>query len=134
MSKHDNSKPGDVTPKDLRDALRVNRALEHAAQADIDYRDKRIAREHELINEALLRIAEHEEDAQTAPQRLIRIRATIARQDRELVELEGATRATAKRTATDSREQKIAALTARIVAGDQTAIAELVGLTKGGSK
>lgn len=125
MSKHDDAKPGELTPQDLRDALRVNRALEHAAQADIDYRDRRVAKELGLIEQAQLRIAEHHEDAQTAPERLKRIRAKIAEQEKELAKLEHPVRSTARTAKVDSKHDRIVALTARISAGDMTAVAEL---------
>lgn len=134
MSKHDDKDPGTLTRDDLTEAIRVNRALERAALSDIEYRDHRVARCRELIAEQEMMIANHLDDANTAPIRLVRIRARVEQQEKALAALE---RVAPSRTRTQAglstadREIRVAALSARLAKGDQTALPELLKLARG---
>ena len=125
MSKYDDSPPGTLTKDDLREALRVNSALLRSAQADIEYRDRRIARCRELIAEQEAQIVRHNEDADTAPQRIARIRTTLERQQLELGEMSTTQRSEARELSSAAKSERIAQLAARLATGDPTAAAEL---------
>lgn len=120
---------GVLTKADLREALRVNRALEVSAQEDVEFREGRIesCRERIRDQETLIRI--WEDLAVSAPERLVKIRARIAEQEAKLAGWKDEVRAAS--TPTSSRESKIEALLKRIAQGDMSAIGEMQKLAKG---
>lgn len=130
---HQDPEIGVVSRKELEEGLRVNRYLEEQAEMDIRDLNKRIEIMQVRIREREEIIESWREAARTAPERLERIRATMARQETQLAAM--ATVAPKPRTEPrlimTSREARIVALTTRIAAGDMTAISELTALAKG---
>lgn len=119
---------GVLTKADLKEALRVNWALEVSAQGDVEFREGRIesCRERIRDQETLIRI--WEDLATSAPERLVKIRARIAEQEVKLAGWKDEVKAASSRP---SRESKIEALLKRIAAGDMSAIGEMQKLAKG---
>lgn len=123
---------GVLTKADLREALRVNRALEVTALGDMEFREHRIESCRQRIRDQEILIREWNTVAETAPERLARIRAKIAKQE-EMLESWKEDKAGVV-TPQASREATIQLLVARIGRGGEDAkraIEEMAKLAKG---
>lgn len=133
MSKReDERKPGELTSDDLREALRVNKALLSRAAADADVAD--VSRRSNVIEERIAVLecerAELWSRHANAPVRVAALKKRIEEQEAQLVELSKPQRKSepGATPAARLRQMAIEKLLARLGAGDTTAIPELMRL------
>lgn len=136
MAHKDELAPGTLTAADLREALRVNKSLLSQARGDGNarMRDDRVAAQKVVIAQAQRRIVELEQAFVNAPQRIARLEATIARQERELdaMSIKAPPKPKSQREVeVERRIARLAELQPRIAEGDPTALAEFKKLLMG---
>lgn len=120
---------GEITQKDLEEAIRVNTSLRWQAEHDRDDFDARERAMRQRIAELETIIDRWREDRNTAPARLERINAKLAQQEAALKSMErSAPRQSTAGISAAQRAERVAALTQRIAKGDMTALAELTKL------
>lgn len=122
---------GVVTRDDLKEGIRVNEALLKTARGDVECLENRLANADGRIAEQIRLKEQWREFADTAPERIERITAALAHQRRLLAEFREPERPERAGISQANREERVAALSARLAKGDQTALAELLKLARG---
>lgn len=127
LSKEDRRAIGELTADDLREGLRVNRALREQAECDV----KDLARREDRVRLKMLaldrELAAYREAAASAPERIARLDRRIADQEAGLAEL-GAKRQREAEGPKAAKARRVEEILAELSRGITTHVDELTRL------